>query len=84
MINSVNIRKMLSKRCVAFMAHIVNRSDEIVLGVKDTSMVQEFPNIFTDNLSKLALERKVKSNIELAICTTPISKAPYKMTLVEL
>lgn len=47
-------------------------------------MVQEFPDIFTENLPSLALEQKVEFSIELVLSTTLIPKAPYKMVLAEL
>lgn len=42
MINSVEVRKILSKGCIGYLAHIVSKIDTKVLDVKDTSMVQEF------------------------------------------
>lgn len=34
-ISSVKARKMLSKGCTRYLAHIVNKSDEALLSVKD-------------------------------------------------
>lgn len=84
MVSSVKARKMLSKMCIAYLVHIVNRSNEAIHSVKDTPIVQEFLYIFSDNLSRLAPKREVKFSIELTLVTMPVSKAPYKMSLVEL
>lgn len=35
-INSVKIEKILSKWCITYLEHIVNKSNETVLGVRDT------------------------------------------------
>lgn len=66
MINNVKARKMLSKWCTAYLAHIVNKSEEVVLGVKDTLMMQEFLDVFLNSLSKVALERGIKFSIKFA------------------
>lgn len=39
MISNVKVRKKLSKRYTAFLAHIVNRTYETVSGVRDTLVV---------------------------------------------
>lgn len=48
------------------MACIVNKSNEVVPSVKETLVVQEFSGVFPNSLPKLAPERKVEFNIELA------------------
>lgn len=70
MINIVKAKKMLSKGCITFLVHIVNKIDEVVLGVRDTPMVQNFSNVFLNNFPKLTPEREVKFNIELALDIT--------------
>ncbi|GJZ44987.1 hypothetical protein Tco_0592583 [Tanacetum coccineum] len=71
---------------------------DIILGflasIKDTSLdgprleshtaVQNFPYVFPDELSGLPPERKAEFTIELIPGAQPISKAPYRMTPVEL
>lgn len=52
--------------------------------MKDTLVVQDFLNVFPDSVMGLALERKLELSIELALGTTWIFKAPYKMALIEL
>lgn len=39
MINSVKVKKMLSKGCITYLTHVMNISDETVLGVKDILVV---------------------------------------------
>lgn len=84
MISSVQVRKMLSKWCKGYLVHIVSKLDEIVLGVRDTAMVQKFSNVFPDSLLRLALKREVESIIELALGTILFSKALYGMVPTEL
>ena len=47
-------------------------------------MVNEFLDVFPDELPRLPLKREVKFGIELKPGTTPISKAPYRMAPTEL
>lgn len=84
MSNNVKARKMLSKRCIAYLAHIVNKLDEIVLNVKDVPVVQKFLDVFPYSLPKLALEKTIEFSIELVLGITLISKAIYRMSPIEL
>lgn len=78
MINNVKARKILSKKCMVYLAHIVNRSDEIILDVKDILVVQKFQNSFLNSLPGLAPKKEIEFNIELALDIALISKAPYR------
>lgn len=62
----------------------MTRLGKLVLGVKDTLVVQEFLNIFLNSLLGLALEKEVKFNIKSAPSTRLVSKIPYKMAPTEL
>jgi hypothetical protein len=50
------------------------------LKLEDIHVVQEFPDVFPDDLPGMPPERA----IELQPSTTPIAKAPYKMAPVEM
>lgn len=84
MISSVKAKKMLNKGCMLYLAHIVNRSNKVIQGVKDTQVVQDFLDVFPNNLSRLSPKRKLEFNIELVSSTTPISIVTYRIALVEL
>lgn len=61
-----------------------NRANiELAPSMASTLMVYKFFNVFPNNLLGLALEREVEFSIKLALGTTLISKAPYRMALVE-
>lgn len=72
--NSVQARKILS---IGYLAHVVSKSDKAIPRVKDTLEMQEFLDVFLDNLLELALEKEIEFNIKLALNTVPISKALY-------
>ena len=47
-------------------------------------MINEFLDVFPDELSGLPPEREVDLVIEVLHGTTPISRAPYRMAPIEL
>jgi hypothetical protein len=47
-------------------------------------VVKEFPDVFFEDLPGLPPDREIEFSIDLLLGTTPISKAPYRMALVEL
>jgi hypothetical protein len=63
-------------RIKAFLHHMVN------LKLEDIHATQEFLDVFPDDLPRMPPERAIEFKIELQPGTTPIAKAPYKMSLV--
>ena len=59
-------------------------SNESHLKLEDILVVRDFPNVFPNDLSGLPPKSEVESTIDLVPGTTPISKTPYRMALVEL
>lgn len=85
MISTIKAHKMLNKGYTGYLAQMINRSDsKATPSMEDTLVVYEFSNVFLDNLSRLAPKKEVQFNIELALRTTPISKASYRIVLEEL
>jgi hypothetical protein len=62
----------------ASLHHMVERR------LKDIHVVRKFPDVFPDDLPGMPPERAIEFKIELPPDTTPISKAPYKMSQEEL
>jgi hypothetical protein len=54
------------------------------LKLEDIHVIQEFPDIFSDDLPGMPPERAIEFKIELQPRTALIAKAPYKMSHVEL
>jgi hypothetical protein len=48
------------------------------------SIVREFSDIFSDELSRLTSERKVEVSIDILPGTSPITHLPYRMTSAKL
>jgi hypothetical protein len=62
----------------ASLHHVVERR------LEDIHVVREFSNVFSDDLLGMPPERAIEFKIELQPGTTPISRAPYKMSWEEL
>nr|CAN83940.1 hypothetical protein VITISV_007965 [Vitis vinifera] len=65
-----------------FLAYVV--SDENDLKLEDIPIIEDYPNVFLNNLHDMPLEKEMEFTIDLIPRTTPISKTSYKMTPIEL
>ena len=52
--------------------------------LEDVPVVNEFSNVFPEELPGLPPDREIEFAIELAPGTEPVSKAPYRMAPVEM
>ena len=53
------------------------------ISIRDIPIVQEFLNVFRENIPGMPLPREVEFCINLMPSATPISKAPYRMAPTE-
>jgi hypothetical protein len=65
-------------RIKASLHHVVE------IKLEDIHVVREFPDVFLDDLPGMPPERAIEFKIELQHGSTPIAKAPYKMSPVEM
>ncbi|KAL8089701.1 hypothetical protein AgCh_039255 [Apium graveolens] len=79
----IQAKKLLRQGCEHFMAYVIDRSQEPTK-LEDIAVVNEFPDVFPDELPGLPLDREIEFAIDLAPGTEPVSKAPYRMTPVEM
>jgi len=77
------VKKSLdSEACVFMMFSLLKESSE--KGIGDLPVVQEFPEVFPDDITELPPEREVEFSVDLVPGTSPISIAPYRMSASEL
>ncbi|KAL8155199.1 hypothetical protein AgCh_000543 [Apium graveolens] len=79
----VQAKKLLRKGCKSFLAYVVD-SERESLSMKDIPVVNEFPDVFPDELPGLPPDRQIEFEINLAPGTKPVSKAPYRMAPAEM
>ncbi|KAL8125433.1 hypothetical protein AgCh_012937 [Apium graveolens] len=71
----IQAKRLLRQGCEHFIAYVIDRSQEPAK-LKDIPVVNEFPDVFPDELPGLPLDREIKFAVDLAPGTEPVSKAP--------
>ncbi|XP_070036787.1 uncharacterized protein [Nicotiana tomentosiformis] len=82
-ISYLKMRKMIDKGCLY---HIVQVRDinKGTTTLESVPVVNEFPDIFPDELPSLPPRRRIDFFIDIVLGTQPISIPPYMMTPAEL
>lgn len=83
LISTISVFKMIRKGCEAYLAHLVDMTSNSGK-FEDIPVVKEFQYIFLEYLSGMPPDRDIEFSIEVALDTTPIFNAPYRMAPVEL
>nr|GEX84734.1 hypothetical protein [Tanacetum cinerariifolium] len=76
-------RTLLSHGCKGFLATIHDTTSDVPY-IHDQPIVSEFPDVFPNELPGIPPVREVEFNIKLIPGSEPISKALYRMALIEL
>ena len=79
----IQAKKLLLQGCEAYLAHIMDNQKEVPK-LEEILVVNEFSNVFLDDLPGLPPDREIEFAIELAPGTEPVSKEPYRMSPVEI
>ena len=82
-ISTFESKRLLHKGCEAYLAHVVDNSS-LKVTLDSVSVVQEFLNVFLEDLPNLPPDQKLEFKIELLPSSTLISIPPYRMALAEL
>ncbi|KAM1179409.1 hypothetical protein ACFX2G_018988 [Malus domestica] len=82
-ISAMNAKRLLSKGCQGYLAHVV-LNDDALSSVEDVRVVRYFPDVFPEDLPGLPPDRDVEFVIDLLPGTNPISLTPYRMAHAEL
>jgi hypothetical protein len=83
LISATQVKQLILEGCQFYLACIKELSHE-EKKIEDIPVVQEFLDVFPEDLPGLSLDREIEFCIELTPGTTPISKAPYRMAPAEL
>ena len=83
-ISAMKAKRMLNRGCMGYLASVMDTTVEQTLKSEDVSVVQEFLEVFPEDLPSLPPEREIEFVIDLLPGTAPISKAPYRMAPAEL
>ena len=83
MISALTANRLIRKGCEAFLACAISSRDS-GKSLVNITVVCRFPKVFPKELPRLPPTRKIEFNIDLVLDTRPISRAPYRMALLEL
>ncbi|KAL8155572.1 hypothetical protein AgCh_000818 [Apium graveolens] len=67
----------------AYLAYVVDTKKEVP-NIQDIPIVNEFEDVFPENLPGFPPDREIEFAIELAPGMAPVSKAPYRLAPVEM
>ncbi|XP_042404664.1 uncharacterized protein LOC121994816 [Zingiber officinale] len=83
-ISAMQARRLLAQGCQGYLLSMVKAGSDALPQISDVSIVQEFPDVFPDELPGLPPKRQVEFTIELVSGTAPVSKTHYRMAPKEL
>ena len=83
-ISAMQARKWIADGCTGYLASVIGTTKKVKDELKDVPVVNEFVNVFPEDLPVLPPDREVMFEIEVLPGIVPISKAPYRMAPVEL
>ena len=82
MMTAMIAAKMLRRGYPGYLAYVIDhRMDEVRL--EDIPMVKEFPDVFSEDLPGLPLEREIEFEISLIPGTEPIARTPSRIERIE-
>ncbi|GKF33225.1 putative reverse transcriptase domain-containing protein, partial [Tanacetum coccineum] len=80
-------QKYMLKGCHVFLAHVTTKETEDKSEEKqleDVPIIQDFPEVFLEDLLGLQLTRQVEFQIDLIPGAAPVARAPYRLTPYEM
>ncbi|XP_073049496.1 uncharacterized protein [Primulina eburnea] len=84
LISCLQATKLLNKGCTGFLALVSDVNRDSNVQIQNIDVVQEYPDVFADDVPGLPPDREVEFVIELSPGTAPISKTPYRMAPTEM
>ncbi|XP_021717058.1 uncharacterized protein LOC110684926 [Chenopodium quinoa] len=83
-ISVMKLSKLVSKGYPLFFCFVQDLEKSNKVNVEDLPIVNEFLDVFPEEISRILPERELEFTIDFVPKTAPNSKAPYKMAPVEM
>jgi hypothetical protein len=81
----MQLKKCIKKGCQFYAIQVMNLLEkEDKPKLEDFFVLREFRAVFVDEITELPPRREIDFSIDLLPGSTPVSKAPYQMSLLEL
>ncbi|GJX77158.1 hypothetical protein Tco_0323969 [Tanacetum coccineum] len=81
-ISCTKTQKYMEKGFPIFLAHVEDKSEKKRL--EDVPIVQDFPEVFPEDLPGLPPTRQVEFQIDLVPGAAPVARAPYRLAPSEM
>ncbi|KAI3735989.1 hypothetical protein L6452_15518 [Arctium lappa] len=82
-ISSLKDRKFLAKGYTSYLAYVMDVKKQKKY-VEDVKIVQDYPDVFPEDLPRLPSERQVEFQIDLTPGSASIAHAPYRLAPTEM
>ncbi|KAL7252019.1 hypothetical protein ACSBR1_013800 [Camellia fascicularis] len=82
-ISSMTAQRLLRKGCGSCICYVIDTQKKAPT-VDAIPVVQEFPDVFPENLPGTPVDQEIEFVIETQPGIQPVSKAPYRMSMTEL
>jgi len=83
-ISALQMKMSVRKGCKGFVVHVTNNEKDEDLKLADIPVTRDFADVFLEEFPGLRPKRELDFSIELIPGTVPVSKAPYRMNILEL
>ena len=80
----MQLKKFYRKGCQLYAAQILETLGDETPRLEDYQVLQEFRDMFPDEILGLPPKQDIDFTIELVPGATPVSKAPYTMSTLEM
>ena len=80
----MQLKKLCRKGCQLYAAHILEPTGDETPRLEDYQVLQEFMDVFTDEIPGLPPNRDIDFTIELVPGAPLVSKTPYRMSTMEM
>ena len=83
-ISVMQLAKYIKKGNPLYFCSVQKIDEQKELGIEDIPVVQEFHDVFPEEIPGMPPKREVEFSVDLVPGTSPISKAPYRMAPIEM
>ena len=83
-ISAMQLKKFYKKGCRVYVAHVLEAAENETPRLEDFHVLQEFMDVFPDEIPRLPPKRDIVFTIELVPGATLVSKTPYRMSTPEM
>nr|GEY27593.1 putative reverse transcriptase domain-containing protein [Tanacetum cinerariifolium] len=82
-ISCIKARKLIERGSQLFVAHVAEKESQ-EKRLEDVPVIQDFPEVFPDDLPGLPPPRQVEFRIDLVLGDAPVARVPYRLAPSEM